>query len=373
MSKGKGPGRTWWRNLFEDHPGAATKDPDAFHQSETGNTKTPKVYCKACLIADVYQIMVEDSSGINQGREGVNRTEHEIKIHRELMNYDSVCLMLTVFFGVWGKARLSPGIGGFIIYAMQTCVNHLRSCANQPYDVREEAGLKAKSPKKQVRYSPYGTPQSGTILPPATFPSGSRSSQMLPPRSLPPSQLNSPALHVQTAMLPSPINSTAPSPQLSALSFPLIDPLPLLNGTPTLYNQSLAISSLHVEPASPLIFQPSQSPGWGWSEELQMRFEIQIARLTAAAGLPLSWVDNPEWIDFIHLFLPAARSPSRKVLTTRLIPEVVEEYTRIAKESSSGQNATIQADGWTGANFHHLLAFMIAVKNKVGSTIFYLE
>jgi hypothetical protein len=282
-----------------------------------------------------------------------------------------ICIMLMVFFGVWGKARLSAGTGGFIVYAAQTCVNHLKSCPNQPPDIREQAGLRVKSPKKQLRYSPYGSPQMGTILP-ATFPSGSRSSQMLPPQSLPPSQLNSPSLHVQTTPSWSPINSAAPSPQLPALAFPLIHPLPLLNGTP-LYDRSPATSSLHIEPASPLIFQPSQSPGWGWSEELQMRFEIQIARLTAAASLPLSWVDNPEWIDFIHLFLPAARSPSRKVLTSRLIPGVVEEYTRIAKESSRGQNATIQADGWTGANFHHLLAFMIAVKNRVRSTIWYLK
>ena len=156
------------------------------------------------------------------------------------------------------------------------------------------------------------------------------------------------------------------------LSFPLINPLPLLNGTP-LYNQSPTVSSLYVEPSSSLIFQPPGSQGWGWSEELQIRFEIQITRLTAAAGLPLSWVDNPEWIDFIHLFLPAAKSPSRKVLTTRLILGVVEEYTQIAKASTRGQNATIQADGWTGANFHHLLAFMITVKKKVRTTISYLK
>jgi len=37
----------------------------------------------------------------------------------------------------------------------------------------------------------------------------------------------------------------------------------------------------------------------------------------------------------------------------------------VAKESSRSQNATIQADGWTGVNFIHLLTFMIAVKKKV--------
>ena len=90
-----------------------------------------------------------------------------------------------------------------------------------------------------------------------------------------------------------------------------------------------------------------------------------IAKLTAAAGLQLAWVDNPVWIDFIHQFLPEAKSPSRKVLMTRLIPHAAESCRQTAKESSKDQNVTIQADGWTGINFHHLLAFMITVNKKV--------
>ena len=100
-----------------------------------------------------------------------------------------------------------------------------------------------------------------------------------------------------------------------------------------------------------------------------MIFETCIARLTASAGLPLSWVDNPEWIDFIHRFLPGATSPSRRVLTARLIPHVAEIYRQMAKECSKGQNATIQADGWTGVNFHHLLGFMITVNKRVQFTL----
>lgn len=104
-----------------------------------------------------------------------------------------------------------------------------------------------------------------------------------------------------------------------------------------------------------------------WSPELQAKFETCLARLTAAAGLPLSWVDNPEWIDFVHQFLPGAISPSRKVLTTRLVPRAAESYRQLAKEVSKDQNATIQGDGWTGINFHHLLGFMISVNRKVRS------
>ena len=129
--------------------------------------------------------------------------------------------------------------------------------------------------------------------------------------------------------------------------------------------------SLYVEPPTSHIMRSASPFSQGeWSHELQTRFETQIARLTASAGLPLSWVDNPEWIDFVHQFLPAAKSPSRKVLTARLIPRLAKDYCQLAKVSSRDQNATIQADGWTGGNFHHLLAFMIAVKKKVGPTVF---
>jgi hypothetical protein len=62
-----------------------------------------------------------------------------------------------------------------------------------------------------------------------------------------------------------------------------------------------------------------------WSSVQQKQFENAIAHLTASAGLPLSWVDNAEWIAFVDEFLPAVRSPSRKVLTNQLIPTAVAD------------------------------------------------
>ena len=102
-----------------------------------------------------------------------------------------------------------------------------------------------------------------------------------------------------------------------------------------------------------------------WLPEYQGKFEERIARLTVSAGLPLSWVDNPEWIDFVNDFLPSARSPSRKVLTNRLIPTAAKIHKNAAKTAAKNQNITLQADGWTGVNFHHLLAFMIAFNRQV--------
>jgi hypothetical protein len=87
--------------------------------------------------------------------------------------------------------------------------------------------------------------------------------------------------------------------------------------------------------------------------------------MTASAGFPLSWVDNPEWIDFCMEFLPAAKLPSRKTLTRRLLPAAITELCVSARTAAKGHNVTLQANGWTGVNNHHLLAFMITANGKV--------
>jgi hypothetical protein len=52
-----------------------------------------------------------------------------------------------------------------------------------------------------------------------------------------------------------------------------------------------------------------------WTDAHQAYFEDRIMRLTVSAGLPLSWVENPEWLNFCTEFVPQAKSPSHKVLT----------------------------------------------------------
>lgn len=111
--------------------------------------------------------------------------------------------------------------------------------------------------------------------------------------------------------------------------------------------------------------QPSLPNPNLWDSAKQKRFETRVARLTASAGLPLAWVDNIEFIDLIAEFIPGAKPPSRKVLTNRLIPTTVDELRAEAKSAASGHEATIQADGWTGQNKHHLIAVMITVHGEV--------
>ena len=261
---------------------------------------------------------------------------------------------------------MSAGQGGFLCYASSTCHNHLKSCLNQLLYVRQRAQEETASLKKtDMWYSPYETTWLGAASAPGTFPSGSGSFQMLPLLLLPSTRFSSPALSIHS-VLPSPSISALPSPSAS------MQPSPLLSALP-----SPSIGTSHLPHKNHLSVQPDQSQtlrltqlsnGQSWSPESQDEFKNQIAQLTAAAGLPLSWVDNPEWIDFVHQFLPWATSPSWKVLSARLIPRTVENYRKAARESLKGQNATVQADGWTAVNFHHLLAFMITINKKVKFT-----
>jgi hypothetical protein len=89
--------------------------------------------------------------------------------------------------------------------------------------------------------------------------------------------------------------------------------------------------------------------------------------LTASAGFALSWVENPEWLDFCSEYIPSAKNPSRKVLTTRILPKslgIAQAASR--KEIRPGANiATATCDGWSGQNNHHYIAFMAAVGGKV--------
>lgn len=113
---------------------------------------------------------------------------------------------------------------------------------------------------------------------------------------------------------------------------------------------------------------PAPSPGMHWNSDRQKDFEKQIGRLTASAGLPLSWVDNPEFITLIDTFIPAANPPSRKTLTRRIIPSLVRDFRMKAIAAVKKERfVTLQADGWTGENHHHYIAFMISAGGKVCS------
>ena len=58
-------------------------------------------------------------------------------------------------------------------------------------------------------------------------------------------------------------------------------------------------------------------------------------------------------------------------LTNHVIPQQVNRYQQAAKDASRGCEGTLQTDGWTGVNFHHLVAFMVTTVRCKVSNIYY--
>ncbi|KAL4081265.1 hypothetical protein V8B97DRAFT_2020128 [Scleroderma yunnanense] len=84
-----------------------------------------------------------------------------------------------------------------------------------------------------------------------------------------------------------------------------------------------------------------------------------MANITASCGFPFNWVENQAVRDFLDDFLPHASHLSSYQLTNCVIPQQINHYQQAAKNASKGCERTLQTDGWTGVNFHYLVAFMI--------------
>ncbi|KAK0501062.1 hypothetical protein EDD18DRAFT_1307507 [Armillaria luteobubalina] len=107
-----------------------------------------------------------------------------------------------------------------------------------------------------------------------------------------------------------------------------------------------------------------------WPSSDQAQFEERIVHLTASAGFSLSWVENPEWIAFCEDFLPAAKVPSRKVVTNCLLPTTLDAMCTSVHREAAGQSVTAQCDGWSGENHHHYIAFMVTINGKTAAKLF---
>ena len=253
----------------------------------------------------------------------------------------------------------------------EVLINHLVNCERHPEPIREKArvqkaSMSTKSPRKAVSYHDFGnrhwSSEGGTAVEPP-YPQ---------PMML---QVQTPAETYQSAYtLTVPPSSSQISPYTSQAS-PSI---------PSGSSSGSSIGTASIAPSDSYSLRGhirgvqrrrasgksragtvAPAPPDTWSDARQLRFEEKLVRLTASAGLPLSWVENPEWLSFCTEFLPSAKSPSRKVLTRRLLPRTLGEFQSAAKQLVAGQNVTVSCDGWTGENFHHYIAFMIVVNKKV--------
>ena len=101
-----------------------------------------------------------------------------------------------------------------------------------------------------------------------------------------------------------------------------------------------------------------------WSNVTQERFETHLANITASCGLSSNWIENQAIRDFFNEILPSASHISSYQLSHWIIPREVEKHRDAAINRSRDQYVMLQTDGWTGGNFHHLIAFMITTARR---------
>jgi hypothetical protein len=282
-------------------------------------------------------------------------------------------------------------------------INHLISCSLQPPDIRQRAQADKHSRNDTGSTAPPSLqkfPLHQSVIPGA-FPYPSPAiSPTEPPASISTSFPSMPGLQNIQPPIDHRMEQTGAWAAGVAQSYPYFSlndsPIASVAGSPALTHRSLTPSESGVSQfAAPSIYhhpalsrQPSENfdqlPGAKrrrrnsqqpptppmasqalWSDAHQARFEARLARLTAFAGFSLSWIENPEWELFCQEFIPMARIPSRGVLTRRIIPNTLSAMQQEARAGLAGGIGTLQADGWTGINFHHVIAFMIAVNGKV--------
>lgn len=297
----------------------------------------------------------------------------------------------------------SGGSRGYLIGRAETLNTHLRKCPLQSRETREAAVQEYKNTQTRKAYrsalkvytgdsSPSPSPVS---TPSATPPSHSPIYQAGPSSSALPRMLNvstsQPAhsfplrLHtrsVSLTSLPTSIDASPP-PFHDDAGFTVDRPYVLPGPSAVVYGPRPPPIDLsdppralanHYPPTHPsAIPPPIQSAlshailtgGIPWSDARQRRFESLVARLTASANFSLSWVENPVFHTICDEFIPGAKPPTRKVLTKRLLPSEVEHYRNLTIKVTSGAEVTVQADGWTGINNHHLLAYMMTAQRQV--------
>lgn len=265
-----------------------------------------------------------------------------------------------------------------------TMLTHLKNCVLQPAAVRERAKCDAKARKRnQAAAVTAATSSPEPGIPPEMF------SGMPDPTdytSISPFTMPTPSVQLTAGssfQSNSPFNySASASPIAGPSALPasnLFSLFPSMHGPSSAPIASNQLRTSMSRSASVISRRPSSSVSEGfyasgldphcWNDFRQRRFETRIARITASAGLPLGWIENPEVVTFISEFVnPAAHTPTRTSLTRRILPFAVKE----AKDQTQRLIAalplrlgTIQFDGWTGINSHHYDAFMLALARTV--------
>ena len=244
---------------------------------------------------------------------------------------------------------------GWIRGETSTLLNHLRKCEHQPQNVRDEAETEYWVRKRTVPVT-FAIPAVQDTTPnllPFDAPQGTPGTSYLP---IP--FVNRPNYYQGSI-------SSYSTPAESQSNSPYPDSLILRQSGSR--SSSVARSSSIARSSSVTAHSVNQNSHAEWSVDRQNTFNTRLGRLTASAGLPISWIENPEFALFCQEFVhPSANVPSRKVLTHQILPTIKREFRKKAQAAiKRGSNATIQGDGWSAINEHHLNAFMMTVERKV--------
>ncbi|KAI0363606.1 hypothetical protein BV20DRAFT_1007124, partial [Pilatotrama ljubarskyi] len=367
--------RSWIRSFFYDHPDYISRASAAYDGDKV------KVWCKKCFEKRVADEIQSDSLRGNPRRSSED-------IERAL----------------WALSKEASRSTRWIRSHIPEMLVHVRNCILQSPSDREEAGARHDganlSPRRRQRAEarrnantgpppPFSIPADPALIVTAAAAAAAASANVFAPNpNIPQSMIPSssrPASDLSPLVIPGSMlsMSTPAAPQHSpySSSLPPVSASPSPSPSPSLAQGVLGLRrNSPVEFPSPVPFKRMRHGGRSlsrqsslqpiashpaWNEARQATFESRLARLTASCGWSLTWVENIEWIDFCADFIPQAIVPSHKVLGNRLIPAEVEKFRKSAQEACRGRLATLQCDGYTALNQHHLIAFMITVNGKV--------
>ena len=141
---------SWWQNLFCNHPGLALKHEDTYHMAPGGTTKVNKVYCTACLGADVAELSARGEGYLGLGWRNHTWSSEEIKTYHMLLSLLFHHLQGHPVEGppniVWsiqkGYSQQPDTEYGFIHYTGLTLINHSKTCPRQSEENRGRAWMK---------------------------------------------------------------------------------------------------------------------------------------------------------------------------------------------------------------------------------------
>ncbi|KIY61455.1 hypothetical protein CYLTODRAFT_427529 [Cylindrobasidium torrendii FP15055 ss-10] len=258
---------------------------------------------------------------------------------------------------LWDPERNQTGTGR-TRGVLETMANHLLSCTNlEPdgaaqLDAREWKLLHPRSEKRQKQRDFYEVVEddADNLDPQVAGPSTHATPSSLRHRQL---QRSSSSSYLSPSRIPasSRASSLGPGDSISVAGGPASSASPA--------PPSRSASRVSLAPGADVgLLRP-------WSDQRQQRYRDLIGKITASAGLPLSWVDNRHFRQLREEFMPMAPPIGRHALRRTVLPNLRDSLRNDVRVLVNGANGTLQQDGWTGINHKHINAFMVAANGTV--------